>query len=35
LAEFYKRDASRASRIMFVTTAFSLITISACIIALQ
>jgi malonate transporter len=35
LAEFYGKDASRASRIMFVTTAFSLVTISACIIALH
>jgi malonate transporter len=35
LAEFYRGDVARASRIMFVTTAFSLVTISACIVTLQ
>jgi malonate transporter len=31
LAEFYSRDVARASRVMFVTTALSLVTVSACI----
>jgi malonate transporter len=31
LAEFYGRDAGRASRVMFVTTTASLVTLSACI----
>lgn len=35
LAEFYGRDASRASRIMFVTTLLSLATVPACIALLQ
>ncbi len=35
LAEFYGRDVARASRIMFVTTALSLATISACIAMLR
>jgi malonate transporter len=35
LAEFYGRDVARASRIMFVTTALSLVTISACIAVLR
>jgi len=35
LAEFYGRDVSRASRIMFVTTVLSLATVPACIALLQ
>jgi malonate transporter and related proteins len=35
LAEFYGGDVARASRIMFVTTALSLVTISACIAVLR
>ena len=35
LAEFYGRDVARASRIMFVTTALSLVTISGCIAVLR
>jgi len=35
LAEFYRRDTARASRIMFVTTALSLATMSACILLLR
>ena len=31
LAEFYRRDVARASRIMFVTTVLSLATVPACI----
>jgi predicted permease len=35
LAEFYARDVARASRIMFVATGLSLVTISACIAVLR
>jgi predicted permease len=35
LAEFYGRDVARASRIMFVTTTLSLVTVSLCIVLLQ
>lgn len=31
LAEFYRRDVARASRIMFVTTVLSLVTVPVCI----
>lgn len=35
LAEFYRRDVARASRIMFVTTVLSLVTVPVCIALLR